>query len=109
MPSGGEDATVRIALREASSSTDLTLGEEEGHFRILTRKVKTSGPSHRLFVTWPQRDGDKVGQDYVMKTYLSSGLVDGRSDSEVIANLSISIDGSVTQHAPYVSAVIQDV
>ncbi|MFP6892556.1 MAG: hypothetical protein VCA18_02315, partial [Opitutales bacterium] len=109
VPSGGEDATVRIALREASSSTDLTLGEEEGHFRILDRKVKTSGPSHRLFVTWPQRDGDKVGQDYVMKTYLSSGLVNGRSDADIIANLTVSIDDSVTQEAPYASAATQDI
>jgi hypothetical protein len=109
VPSGGEDATVRIALREASSSTDLTLGEEEGHFRILDRKVKTSGPSHRLFVTWPQRDGDKVGQDYVMKTYLSSGLVNGRSDADIIANLTVSIDDSVTQEAPYASSAAQDI
>ena len=109
VPSGGGEATVRIALREASSSTDLTLNEEEGHFRILDRKVKTSGPSHRLFVTWPQQDGEKVGQDYLMKTYLSSGLVDGRSDAEVIANLTVSIDDSVTQEAPYAPAVAQDI
>ena len=107
--SGGGEGTVRIALREASSSTDLSLDAEEGHFRILERKVKTSGPSHRLFVTWPQRDGDKVGQDYVMKTYLSSGLVNGRSDAEIIANLTIGIDDSIAQEPPYPLAVAQDV
>ena len=109
VPSGGEDATVRIALREASSSTDLTLGEEDGHFRILERKVKTSGPSHRLFLTWPQRDGDKVGKDYIIKTYLSSELVNGRSDADIIANLTVSIDASMIQEAPHASAAVQDI
>ncbi|MFP6901879.1 MAG: alpha-amylase family glycosyl hydrolase, partial [Opitutales bacterium] len=109
VPPGGGEATVRIALKEVSSSNNLDQPEEEGHFRVLTRTVKTSGPNHRLFATWPQRDGEKVGQDYVMKTYLSSALVDGKSDAEIIANLSISIDGSIGQEAPYPSAVAQDV
>ena len=108
VPSGGGNATVRIALREASSSTDLSLDETSGHFKILERTVRTSGPSHRLFVTWPQRDEEKVGKDYVMKTYLSSSLVAGKSDSQVLANLSIGIDASVVQEPPYSSAVAQD-
>ncbi len=109
VPSGGGEATIRIALKEISSSSNLQQSEEEGHFRILTRTVKTSGPTHRLFATWPQSDGEKVGQDYVMKTYLSSSLVDGKSDAEIIANLIISIDDSIGQEPPYASAVAQDV
>ena len=109
VPTGGGEATVRVALKEISSSSDLRKSEEEGHFKILERKVRTSGPSHRLFVTWPQSDGEKVGKDYVMKTYVSAQLLEGKSDEQILSNLRISVDASVNQTPPYESAVSQDV
>ncbi len=97
IPAGGSNATIAVRLREWSSAeravfTNYT--DTTGHFTTLTRTVKTWGPDVRMFIAWPQQDGDTVGEGYVMKTYFTKSLADGLSEQDLINRFLIKIQSS---------------
>jgi hypothetical protein len=92
IPAAG-DATIRVRLLELSSSTNFTLTDEAGHFTTLEREVRTRGPAQRLFVAWPQNDGDTVGEGYGMKAYFSRALADGTTFEQLRDRFTILING----------------
>jgi hypothetical protein len=94
VPFGGAAATIKVRLREASSSKNLTLSDTAGHFTTLQRNVFTSGPTVRMFVAFPPSDGTVVGNDYVMKVYFTKSLADGLSTPDLINRFLISIASS---------------
>jgi len=110
IPSGGGSGTIRTRLCEWSSvdrsawTTNMT--DAAGHFTTLERQVYTWGPDQKLFVAWPQRDGDQVGAGYSMKTYFSKSLADGLSEAQLINNLTIRIQSQVSGQSS--GGVIQD-
>ncbi len=97
IPAGGSNATIRVRLRELSSvarpaftnHTDTT-----GHFTTLQRTVYTDGPEVRMFIAWPQQNGDYVGEGYVMKAYFTKALADGLSSNDLIDRFLIKIQSS---------------
>lgn len=92
-PPGGPQATIRVRLREISSAdySNFNLSDSAGHFTTLTRTVTTSGPDERMFIAFPQNDGELVGDDYVMRVYFSKSLADGLSESDLINRFLIRI------------------
>ncbi len=100
IPAGGGAATLKARLREWSSAkraawtTGMT--DEAGHFTTLARQVWTWGPDQRLFVAWPQQDGDTVGAGYVMKTYFSKSLADGLTGQQLLDALTVRIQSAVS-------------
>ncbi|MBM3862468.1 MAG: hypothetical protein FJ385_00740, partial [Verrucomicrobia bacterium] len=105
IPSSGA-GTVTVRLLEPSSSRDLTQSAAAAHVRELVRQVQTRGPDERVNIAWPQRDGDRVGDDYVMKVYFSKALADGTTTESLKQRFTFSI-ASQTSASPD-GAVVQD-
>lgn len=95
IPSSGT-ATIKVRLLEISSSKNLTLGAETAWQTELTRTVNTAGPSLRMFVAFPQQDGQVVGEGYVMKVRFTNTLGDGLSEADLRARLSVKIASSLS-------------
>ena len=95
IPASGS-ATIRLRLRKLSSGTynDFGLSDVAGHFTTLTRTVSTRGPQYRMFMAYPQNDGDTVGPGYVMKVYYSPDIATGVSTSDLIKRFVIRISSS---------------
>jgi glycosidase len=70
-------ATIRVRLLELSSSRNMMLTPAAAHVTELARTVNTAGPDLRMFIAFPQQDGQTVGEGYVMKTRFSKALADG--------------------------------
>lgn len=97
IPAAG-NATIRVRLVELSSEaradwTD-TMTDVDGHFTTLERSVTTSGPDQRLFVAWPQNDGDLVEEGYGFKTYFTKAMADGTTMETLIDRFTIFLNGS---------------
>lgn len=95
IPASGS-ATLKVRLRKLSSGTynDFGLTDVAGHFTTLTRTVTTAGPQYRMFMAYPQNDGDTVGPAYVMKVYFSQDIANGVSTADLIKRFVIRISSS---------------
>ncbi|MCC5849687.1 MAG: hypothetical protein JJU29_16510 [Verrucomicrobia bacterium] len=100
IPSTGQ-ANIRVRLVELTSSDDFELSDEDGHFTTLERTVNTAGPEQRLFVAWPQQDGDTVGEGYEMKAYFSKSLADGTNTEQLIDRFTIRINNTAQGKGAY--------
>jgi hypothetical protein len=80
IPSTGT-ATITIRLLEASSSRNLTLPVLQANATEITRNVETRGPDQRVNIAWPQRDGDRVDDNYTMKVYFTKSLANDIPDA----------------------------
>ena len=95
IPAAG-NASIKVRLRKLSSGgyTDFGKTDTAGHFTTLTRTVATRGPLNRMFVAYPQNDGDTVGAGYVMKVYFSPDMASGVSTADLIKRFVIKISSS---------------
>ncbi len=104
IPSTG-NATIKVRLLEVSSTRNMTLSASAAHVTELLRTVNTAGPDLRMFVTYPQQDGQTVGAGYVMKVRFSASLADGTNEQQlrdrflvkIASSESGSLSGSVVQ------------
>ncbi len=90
-PSG--TATIKVRLRELSSSVykDFALGDNAGHYTTLERTVTAAGPDYRVFVAYPQANGDSVDDNYVMKVFFTKSLADGLTTPQLIEKFTVRI------------------
>lgn len=95
IPSAGT-ATIKVRLKELSSSADNSLSDAAGHYTTLERNVNTAGPATRLFIAYPQADGNTVGDGYVLKAYFTKNLGDFVSDETLINEFLVSIGSTVS-------------
>ncbi len=95
IPASGS-AQIKVRLKEISSSADNSLSDVDGHYTTLFRNVNTDGPETRLFVSFPQADGNTVGDDYILKAYFTKNLGDGVSDQQLIDEFLVSIGSTVS-------------
>ncbi len=95
IPSNGS-ATIQVALRELTSSTNLNVSETAGHFTLLSRTVGTGSSGVRLYITDPTGDGRTLGAGSNLVARFSASLAAGLSDSNLLACLQLVIDGSGT-------------
>lgn len=104
IPAAGQ-GTVKLRFVEASSSRDLTLPAAQANVTEITRTVETRGPDERVMVAWPQTDGSRVDDNYVMKVYFTKALADGTTTETLKERFTFSIasqssgspDGAVIQ------------
>jgi hypothetical protein len=96
-------AQIHVRFREISSAervdfTDTPSGPDDAakHYTTLTRNVTAAGPNIRLFVAFPQQDGDVVSGTYSMKAYFSKALGDGISDQQLLSEFLIKIGSTIT-------------
>ncbi len=94
-------ATIQVRLREATSSTNMALNDVDGHFTTLTRVVNARGPLFRLFVLWPQADGDVVSEGYVLKAAFTETLANGISSNDLRNCFTLSINTNVQPKSAY--------
>jgi len=98
IPSGNQPAVIKVRLRELSSSARSAWlsnpPDVDGHFTTLIRNVTANGPTTRMFVAFPQADGDTIGTDYKMKIWFSKSLADGLSNEDLINRFLIRIASS---------------
>jgi hypothetical protein len=93
IPSSGI-ANLVIRLKEASSSADMSLSDEAGHFTTLTRQVGTGSPVN-FNIGFPSVSGEIVDKNYVMKVYFKKELIPaGMTDEEFLNEFSIFISSS---------------
>jgi hypothetical protein len=76
IPSTGT-ADITLRLLEASSARDIDLDASTARVTEIVRRVTTAGPDQRINIAWPQRDGDRVDDNYTMKVYFTKSLADG--------------------------------
>ncbi len=103
-PSG--NATLEVRFKELTSAADNSLSDSAGHFLTLTRTVATRGEAGRLFVRWPQADGDLAGPGYVLKAQFSKSLAANLSPADLLARFRVEINGVVQPAAA--NAIIYD-
>ena len=95
IPSSGM-ANLVIRLKEASSSSNMSLSDESGHFTTLTRHVSTGSPIN-FNIGFPSMSGEIVDRNYVMKVYFKKDLIPaGMTDGEFLNEFSIFISSSVS-------------
>ena len=95
IPASGS-AQIKVRLKEISSSADNSLTDVDGHYTTLIRDVNTAGPETRLFVAYPQADGNTVGDDYILKAYFTKNLGENVSDAQLINEFLVSIGSTVS-------------
>ena len=76
IPSTGT-ADIKLRMLEASSVRDIDLDAAAARATEITRRVTTAGPDQRVNMAWPQRDGDRVDDNYTLKVYFTKALADG--------------------------------
>ena len=92
IPSNGA-ATLRVVLRELTSSTNYTLLDESAaHFTRLERTVATGSSGVRLYITEPSGDGRTLGMGSNLIARFSQSLATGLNDSNLLACFAFSID-----------------
>ncbi len=84
-------ATVSVVLREASSSSNLALNDEAGHFTTLTRELITGG-GYRIYAVDPP-SGSIVGHGSNLVVWLSRELWDGIGQPQQLACFSLAVNG----------------
>jgi hypothetical protein len=99
------DAVINVRLREASSSSDDGLSDAAGWFTTLTRNVHT-GSAVNLFVAFPATDGAVVDSNYVAKVYFDKSLGTGFSDTQMVNEFTVTLDGTLIPRAGY--SIIRD-
>jgi hypothetical protein len=93
-------ADIQVILREPTSSTDLSLSDEAGHFTTLTRSVLTddSLPVGSLFITDPAADGATLGMNDALTFRFSNWFADGVSGTlELLGYFTLSVDGEAVE------------
>ncbi len=88
-------ATIRVRLKEATSSADNSLSDVAGHFTTLTRTVNT-GSAVNFGIAFPSADGDTVGSGYVAKCVFDKSLGSGISDAVLKSEFSVFIASTVS-------------
>jgi glycosidase len=94
IPSSGH-AQIEVRLMEISSSTNMALDDVGGHFTTLVRSVNTSGPDVRMFIAWPNGDGQTIGAGYGLKAYFSKLLADGLSTDQLLDCFTLQVNSNV--------------
>ena len=92
VPTAGT-ATIKVQLRELSSSTNFALADAAGHFTTLTRTVDTGGSGLHLFIHEPAADGLTVGVGSNLVAYFSQSLATGLDDAQLLQCFVVDIDG----------------
>ncbi|MEQ1859484.1 MAG: alpha-amylase family glycosyl hydrolase [Chthoniobacteraceae bacterium] len=90
VPASGT-ATIKVRLLEVSSSRNMSLSAAGAHVTELTRTVNAAGPNLRMFVAYPQQDGQTVGEGYVMKVRFTDSLANGLTEAQLRARLVVEI------------------
>jgi hypothetical protein len=100
IPNSGA-AEIRVRMREASSAgyaqfsaTPSAADDAAKHYVTRTRTVTVDGPDTRMFVAFPQADGELIGPDYKLKVWFSKALADGTTREQLISRFLISIASS---------------
>ncbi|MFZ4765576.1 MAG: hypothetical protein ACOYMN_11535, partial [Roseimicrobium sp.] len=95
IPASGT-GTIKVRLRELSSAAfkDFAASDEAGHFTTLERSVNTAGPDIRMFIAYPQNNGDTIGDNYVMKCYFTKALADGLTTQQLIDRFTVRLGGN---------------
>ncbi len=100
IPATGSGQIV-VRLRElssapmvASNNVNDASGDTASHWTTLVRSVQTNGPPNRMFVAFPNSDGQLVDNTYVMKVQYSHALASGLTDAQVLQNFLITISSS---------------
>ncbi len=98
IPSTGV-ANIRVRLMEPSSSDDMSLSDEAGHFTTLSRQV-TTGSSVNFNIGYPSFSGELVDGNYLMKVYFKKELIPaGMSNAEFLEDFSIFISSTTSGSA----------
>ena len=101
IPTSGT-ATIKVQMRELTSSANPELSDEAGHFTTLLRTVTTGGNGVHLLVHEPAADGATVGVGSNLVAYFSQSLATGLDDAQLRQCFSIELDGVEQTNDSYV-------
>jgi hypothetical protein len=106
IPTSGT-STIKVRLREATSSTNQALADVDGHFTTLIRTVDTGGNGVRLFVNTPSSDGATVGVGSNLVAHFTKSLASGLSDPQLATQFLVEVDGAAQDPNDFV--IVRDV
>ena len=92
-------ANIRVRLKEASSSANNALSDQDGWFTTFTRQVNT-GSSINFNIGIPTTTGEIVDRNYILRVYFKKELIpSGMTDEDFLNEMSIFISSSVSGSA----------
>ncbi len=99
-PSSTGTAQIIVRLRELSSADMTTTAVNDAsadaasHWTTLVRTVNVNGPDNKLFVAFPQNNGDLVDSNYILKVWFSKALGDNTTTAQLLSRFVINIKSS---------------
>lgn len=107
IPTNGS-ATISVVLRELTSSTNLTLDTQTGHFTKLARTVVTGGSGVNFFIIDPTGDGSMLGIGSNLTARFSKTLAAGiAEDTNLLTHFTLLINN--VEAVPTAQAITRDV
>lgn len=102
IPAGGSNATVRVRLREwsSSSSTNWSASHptndnaEAGHYTEIVRTLATWGPSEEFFFDWPDADGTMVEAGWQLRVKYTARMAEGLSDQAIFDRVKVYVNST---------------
>ena len=92
-------ATLSLRLREATSSTNMTLNDADGHFTTLERTVLTGGSGVGLYIHAPPSDGGTIAAGAILEAYFTQSLAEELTDEQLLACFAITLDGDAQSNS----------
>ena len=92
IPSSGS-ATCEVRFVEISSSSDMNLADDAGHYTTLSRSVHTGGSGLFLYIVDPSSDLDMLSAGDGVQANFSQDLTNGFTEAELISQFDVSLDG----------------
>ena len=93
IPNSGT-AVIKVRLKEISSSLQENLSDEEGHYTTRQIQINTGIPVNYRFA-YPESDNQIIGEGYIAKVMFDQSLGNGITDSELISECSVMINGII--------------
>ena len=91
IPSSGT-AIISVRFREISSSNEDSLSDEDGHYTTARVGINTGIPVNYRF-GYPATENQRIGEGYIAKVLFDKSLGDGFSDSVLISEFNVMVDG----------------
>lgn len=85
-------ASIKVLLREITSSTNRALSDAEGHFTTLLRTVNTGGSGLNFLITNPDLDGLTLGAGSNLTVRFSKSLAEGLTTNALADCFTLTIN-----------------
>ncbi|HAL91661.1 MAG TPA: hypothetical protein DCM68_01390, partial [Verrucomicrobia bacterium] len=102
LPAGGSNATIRVRLREWSSTASTNWSKTSptndnaaaGHYTEIVRNLYTWGVPEEFFFDWPDADGAMVEAGWQLRIKYTASMAAGLSDQQIFDRVKVYVNSS---------------